>query len=106
MGFFGGDDSSQDNGTNDLLNESIRANQAELESKRANLYQERLGIIKSQGVETWRADRNAGLSPTAPTGKGGGGGRASGRWQDNIPNFPGGAPSGKSAADKFIKRGA
>ncbi len=61
MGFFG-DDSGQSEAST-LMDEQIRANQAELETKRQNLYSERLDIIKGQGNEVW--------SPTRPsiTGK-------------------------------------
>lgn len=59
MGLFGGDDDPNQR-TNDLMEQQIRENQAELEAKRQNLYREKLDIIKGQGAQTWQADRNQG----------------------------------------------
>ncbi len=53
MGFFGGDDSDAPSRSEQLAEQQIRQNQAELENKRRNLYDARLDIIKSQGGQTW-----------------------------------------------------
>lgn len=51
MGLFGGDD--EPSRSEQLADQQIKQNQAELESKRQNLYTERLDIIKSQGGQSW-----------------------------------------------------
>lgn len=60
MGLFGGND---DNGGNDrsnqLLDEQLTQNKAELEQKRQSLVDQRMAIVKSQGGEVWAPDRNA-----------------------------------------------
>ena len=62
MGFFGGGGNSgaQDNrqsATDELIDRQFKQNQAEIESKRKALYQERLDIIKSQGGQVWTPKR-------------------------------------------------
>jgi hypothetical protein len=64
MGFFGGSDSSD---TDTLINQQLQANQAELESKRQNLYDERLSIIKGQGGEVWKPSRTGVSGKSAPS---------------------------------------
>lgn len=54
MGFLGGDNSQAE----DLANQQLALNKAELEAKKQNLYQTRLDIIKGQGGEIWTPDRN------------------------------------------------
>lgn len=61
MGFFGGGGDPNEK-TNDLLEQQIKENQAELEAKRRHLFEERLDIIKGQGAQTWSPDRNKGTS--------------------------------------------
>ncbi len=51
MGLFGGDDPNQQ--ANDLTNQQIQQNQAEIENKRQSLYKERLDIVKGQGMQSW-----------------------------------------------------
>ncbi len=58
MGFLGGDNDEPSRGEQ-LADEQLRMNKAELEAKKQSLYQTRLDIIKGQGGETWKADRNA-----------------------------------------------
>lgn len=82
MGFFGGDDNPNQE-TNDLMNQQIRQNQAELESKRQNLYSEKLDIIKGTGGETWQPNRSAGVSASGNPA----GGNA---WFPGGFRFPGG----------------
>ncbi len=62
--------SDDDNGSQDLLDQQYRQNQAELEAKRQNLFRERLEIIKSQGAEDWVPDR----TPPSLGGNGNGSG--------------------------------
>lgn len=69
MGFLGGDNDEPSRGEQ-LAEEQLQMNKAELEAKKQSLYQTRLDIIKGQGGETWSADRNK----RAPTQ----GGRAGG----------------------------
>jgi len=62
MGFFGGGGNSgaQDNrpsATDELIDRQFKQNQAEIETKRKALYQERLDIIKSQGGQVWTPKR-------------------------------------------------
>lgn len=77
MGVFGSDEPSRGE---ELADEQIRANQAELESKRKNLYDERLGIIKGQGGQVWEPTPvSAGRS-----GSGGGSGSSPGRADINM----------------------
>lgn len=59
MGLFGG---GGDSGSNDAMNQEIANNEAELNTKKQNLYDTRLSIIKSQGQQTWTPDKNAGVS--------------------------------------------
>lgn len=49
---MGGDDDGND-AENQRLQEQIDQQNAELETKRKSLYDERLRIIKSQGAENW-----------------------------------------------------
>ncbi len=51
MGLFGGDNPNQE--ANDLANQQIQQNQAEIENKRQSLYKERLDIVKGQGNQSW-----------------------------------------------------
>lgn len=51
MGFLGGD--NEPSRGDELADQQIRANQAELENKRQSLYKTRLDIIKGQGKENW-----------------------------------------------------
>lgn len=66
MGMFGDDGAS-----NDAFDQQIALNQQELEAKRQNLYKTRLEIIKSQGGESWQADKSAPEpnKPNLPFGK-------------------------------------
>jgi len=59
MGFFGGggDTGGQQSKSDELIDQQFKHNQAELEQKRKNLYQERLDIIKGQGGQTWTPKR-------------------------------------------------
>lgn len=68
MGFFGGGGNNNEGGANDTLNQQLSQNAAELESKRMNLYKQRLDIIKSQGVQSWSPDRSASQSSSPQTG--------------------------------------
>jgi hypothetical protein len=56
MGFLGGD--NEPSRGEELADQQLRQNQAELESKKQNLYQTRLDIIKGQGKEVWTPDMN------------------------------------------------
>lgn len=56
MGFLGGD--NEPSRAEEIADEELRANQAELETKKQNLYQTRLDIIKGQGAENWTPDYN------------------------------------------------
>jgi len=54
MGFFGNGGNSGAQSTSDaLITNQFRQNQAEIEKKKKDLYQERLDIIKSQGGQSW-----------------------------------------------------
>jgi len=71
MGLFGGDDNdnpAQDR-ANQLVEEQINQNKAELEQKRQSLVSQRMNIIKSQGAETWSPDRGAAYSGNDATTK-------------------------------------
>jgi hypothetical protein len=59
MGFFGGggNGGGQRSESDGLIDQQFKQNQAELEQKRKNLYQERLDIIKGQGGQTWTPKR-------------------------------------------------
>lgn len=62
MGFFagGGNSGAQDaerNASNALIDQQFRQNQAEIETKKKDLYQQRLDIIKSQGTQSWTPKR-------------------------------------------------
>ena len=62
MGFFagGGNSGAQDaerNASNALIDQQFRQNQAEIETKKKDLYQQRLDIIKSQGNQSWTPKR-------------------------------------------------
>lgn len=76
MGLFGDDSDNSPSRSEQLAEEQIRQNQAELESKRRNLYETRLDIIKSQGGQTWTPN----VTSASSGGGGGGGGKK--------PNFP------------------
>ena len=54
MGFLGGNNDSE---ADRLAEEELRANKANLETKKQSLYQSRLDIIKGQGEQTWTANR-------------------------------------------------
>lgn len=62
MGFLGGN--NEPSPSDQLLNEQITQNKAELAQKRQSLYKTRLDIIKGQGGQSWTP------SPT-PARKGG-----------------------------------
>ena len=64
MGLFGNSDEQDE--ANKIANEQIQQNQAELESKRANLYSAKLDIIRGQGAENWSPDRTSGASLGTP----------------------------------------
>lgn len=71
MGFLGGDNEPQSNGTDPLLDEQIRQNKAELEDKRQSLFKTRLELIKGQGAQSFDPGnpdliRNLGI-PGKPT---------------------------------------
>lgn len=65
MGLFDSGNNANDaaDRSNQLMEQQLRQNQAELEQKRQSLYRERLDIIKSQGAQQFIADRS---SPVAP----------------------------------------
>jgi hypothetical protein len=60
----------------EILNEQLRDNKAELERKKQSLYETRLDIIKSQGAQSWspnyapRAGSGAGDSEAAQRANG------------------------------------
>lgn len=66
MGLFGGDDEPSQ--AEQMMEQEIRDNKAELEAKRQNLYQEKLDIIKGQGAEQWSPDRTRGAPKTGGQG--------------------------------------
>lgn len=73
MGFFGGDNDNDSPGQShaeQLADQQLQMNKAELENKKQNLYDTRLDIIKGQGGESWVPDRNKRARP--PGGSGGG----------------------------------
>lgn len=58
MGFFhgGGNSGGQDSqrtASDALIDKQFKMNQAEIEEKKRNLYQQRLDIIKSSGQQNW-----------------------------------------------------
>ena len=53
MGFLSGDDDNQPSQSEQLLNQQIQQNRAELERKKQDLYKTRLDIIKGQGGQNW-----------------------------------------------------
>lgn len=58
MGFFhgGGNSGGQDSqrtASDALIDKQFKQNQAEIEEKKHNLYQQRLDIIKSSGKQNW-----------------------------------------------------
>ncbi len=53
MGFFGDDSDNSPTRGDQLLEEQINQNKAELEAKRQSLFQTRLDIIKGQGGQIW-----------------------------------------------------
>ncbi len=59
MGFFGsgGNSGGQGSESDALISQQFRQNQAEIEAKKKNLYQERLDIIKSQSGQNWHSKR-------------------------------------------------
>ena len=92
MGLFDSDDdgSEAQDRSNQLANEQIQMNQAELERKRQNLYDERLDIIKGQGGQSWVPDR------TSSSQKGSNNGNPlSGGYRIGPFNFPGQNQSNK-----------
>ncbi len=66
MGFLKSDNTQQK--ANNLADEQIQQNAAELEQKKNNLFQTRLDIIKGQGSEVW-TPRSPNAPTTAPVGK-------------------------------------
>ncbi|MBX4189676.1 hypothetical protein KW791_00040 [Candidatus Parcubacteria bacterium] len=62
MGLFDEESSPR---SNELVEEQITQNRAELEEKRHSLAEQRMAIVKSQGGENWVADRNASYSSGA-----------------------------------------
>jgi len=64
MGFLGGD--NEPSRGEQLVDEQIQTNKAELEAKKQSLYKTRLDIIKSQGKENWTPDPQA---PSLGAGK-------------------------------------
>ena len=66
MGFMKPDTSAIDK-ANALAEEQIRKQEEELRRKRDALFQERLGIIKSQGAPQWTPD-TGGRKPTPQPG--------------------------------------
>lgn len=61
MGMFGSSSDSGDK-ANQLVEQQIAANAAELEAKRQSLYAERLDIIKGTGGQSFVPDRTVGVS--------------------------------------------
>lgn len=51
---------------NNLVNQQIQQNKIELEQRRASLYNQRLGIIKSQGMQSWGRDAQQIVSGLPP----------------------------------------
>jgi hypothetical protein len=56
MGFLGGD--NEPSRGEQLADEQLQMNKAELEAKKESLYQTRLDIIKGQGAQQWEPDKN------------------------------------------------
>lgn len=61
MGFFGGD--NEPTPAEQLANDQLEMQKAELESKKQSLYNTRLDIIKGQGRETWTPDTQKKAQP-------------------------------------------
>lgn len=62
MGFFGGGGNSGGQSAQSAINDfnidqQFKKNQADIETKKRSLYQERLDIIKSQGGQQWTPKR-------------------------------------------------
>lgn len=62
MGLFGGGNSgsqnSQQSASDALVEQQFAQNQAEIQAKKKNLYQQRLDIIHSQGKESWHPNKS------------------------------------------------
>lgn len=59
MGFFSGDNQNpEQDKANELLQEQMQQNQAELEEKRQNLMEQRIAIVRSEGGESWAPNYN------------------------------------------------
>ncbi len=66
MGFLGGDNDNEPTRADELVQEQLESNKAEIESKRNRLYQARLGIIKGQGTQQWTPQKE---TPGMATGR-------------------------------------
>ncbi len=59
MGFSSGGNSGYQQSESDrLVDQQFKQNQADIEQKRHNLYQERLDIIKSQSGQLWHPKKD------------------------------------------------
>lgn len=58
MGFLGGD--NEPSRGEQIADEQLQENKAELEAKKQSLYQTRLDIIKGQGSQTWEPNKSSG----------------------------------------------
>lgn len=57
MGFFGGDDNDSSNQANDVADQQLKLNQAEIEQKKQSLYKTRLDIEKGLGGQSWTPNK-------------------------------------------------
>jgi hypothetical protein len=69
MGFQNDDDNQGPSRGEQIADEQIRMNKAELESKRQNLFRTRLDIIKGQGTQQWTPNYNVSPPPTSGEAK-------------------------------------
>jgi hypothetical protein len=61
MGMFGDSNSGEQDAaraeTDALINQQFKQNQAEIQQKKSELFNQRLDIIKSQGGQVWKPKR-------------------------------------------------
>ena len=74
MGFLSDDEQSQ---SNEIMQQEVDQNKAELEAKKQSLFKTQLDIIKGEGGQSFSPDRTQGVSsssgsPAAGIGVGGG----------------------------------
>jgi|HubBroStandDraft_1064217.scaffolds.fasta_scaffold412131_1 hypothetical protein len=60
MGFLGGD--NEPSRGEEIADQQLQENKAELEAKKQSLYQTRLDIIKGQGSQSWEPNKSAGIT--------------------------------------------